>query len=124
MSKLSTNIEHAYFLAPEKLRFPQSKPPHTCGIRHVKENVLCQPGYVYSMMKGLFLCFSWLIVDSISWERREVSFCLLVCPCARLIKTETELKSMLSLHRINSKRAKKIVCGNLCLWTVTYEQLT
>lgn len=47
MSKLSSNMEHAYFLAPEKLRFLQSKPPHTCGIRHVKENVLCQPGYIY-----------------------------------------------------------------------------
>lgn len=47
VSKLSSNMEHAYFLAPEKLRFLQSKPPHTCGIRHVKENVLCQPGYIY-----------------------------------------------------------------------------
>lgn len=42
VSKLSSNMEHAYFRAPEKLRFLQSKPPHTCGIRHVKENVLCQ----------------------------------------------------------------------------------
>ena len=74
MRKLSGNMEHAFFLAPEKLRFLQSKPPHTCGIRHLKENVLCQPRYIYSMMKGLFLCFGWLIADSISRERREVLF--------------------------------------------------
>lgn len=63
--------------------------------------------YIYSMMKGLFLCFGWLIVDSISRERREVPFRLLVCLCARLIRTENELKSVLSPRRINSKRAKK-----------------
>lgn len=68
--------------------------------------------YIYSMMKGLFLCFGWLIVDSFSWERKEVPFCLLACSCARLIKTESELKSMLSPHRINSKRPKKIIYGN------------
>lgn len=52
VSKLSSNMEHAYFLAPEKLRFLQSKPPHTCGIRHVKENVLCQPGCAYRLTRA------------------------------------------------------------------------
>lgn len=36
VSKLSSNMEHAHFLAPEKQRLLQSKAPHTCGIRHVK----------------------------------------------------------------------------------------
>lgn len=52
VSKLSNNMEHAYFLAPEKLRFLQSKPPHTCGIRHVKENELCQPGCACTLTRA------------------------------------------------------------------------
>lgn len=64
------------------------------------------------MMKGLFLCFDWLIVDSISRQRREVPFCLLICPCARLKKMGSKLKSMLSAHRTNSKRTEKIISGS------------
>lgn len=69
------------------------------------------------MMMGLFLCFDWLIADFISKERREVPFCLLICPCTSMKKKikkkkpKSKLKSMLSPHRINSKRDKKIICG-------------
>lgn len=118
MSKLSSNMEHAYFLAPEKLRFLQSKPPHTCGIRHVKENVLCQPGYIYIWHDDGLVPLLRLVDSRLHFKGEEGGS--LLPPHLSLYKHEkkikkkkpkSKLKSMLSPHRINSKRAKKIICG-------------
>lgn len=51
-------------------------------------------------------------------------FCLLICPYARLIKTESELETVLSPHRINSESLKNNMWKPVCLWTVACEQLT